>query len=217
MDAAALLLCLCAFALLGALPVAFFRPGRLSWEWWLTAAPFFADAGLVLGALTGAASPAPLPPRVASVLTLAAVPLLAIAIGLVGCTVGVHRAPVSLWHQKEDTPPRLITCGPYSRIRHPFYTAFILMLAGAAAALPHAGTLALLAIGTLQLFRTARREERRLLTSRLGAQYARYTRRTGRFVPRLRPRSDGSAAAIGPADWTAESSSPAATGPAAPA
>ncbi|HEX6309455.1 MAG TPA: isoprenylcysteine carboxylmethyltransferase family protein [Longimicrobiales bacterium] len=212
-NAAPLVLSLCAFAVLGVLPAAFFRPGRPTAGWCLTAAPFFADAAIVIAALAGVVSPVQLHARAASALAIAAVPLLALAILITGCTVGVHRAPVSLWHQEDDTPAQLITCGPYSRIRHPFYTAFILMLVGTAAALPHAATLGLLALGTLQLSRTARREERRLLASTLGHEYARYTARTGRFLPRLWP-AGGAAVAIGSAGSRAESSSRAATRPA---
>lgn len=183
-NSAVVLLCLCAFALLGSLPFTFFRKGRPTVGWWLTAAPFFADAALLLAALTGSVAPVPLPARHAGALALAAVPLAAAAIALIGCTVGVHRAPVSMWHQAVDTPDRLVTAGPYAYVRHPFYTSFILMLIAAAAALPHAGTLVLLAVGALQLYRTARREEKRLLDSSLAAEYAAYMGRTGRFMPR---------------------------------
>lgn len=184
MNRAVLLLGLCAFALLGSLPFTFFRRGRPTIGWWITAAPFFADAALLVAALAGILTPLGLPLRYASALSLAAVPLLASAIAVIGYTIGVHRAPVSMWHQPADTPAQLVTCGPYALVRHPFYAAFMLMLLATAAALPHAGTLALLCIGTLQLYRTARREEKRLLASPLAARYALYMARTGRFIPR---------------------------------
>lgn len=183
-NPAVLLLCLCAFALLASLPFTFFRRGRPTVGWWMTAAPFFADAALLLAALTGSVEALALPAHHARALSLAAVPLAAAAIALTAYTIGVHRAPVSLWHQAADTPAHLVTVGPYARVRHPFYASFILMLTAAAAALPHPGTLALLGIGSLQLHRTARREEKRLLASPLAAEYAAYMVRTGRFVPR---------------------------------
>jgi protein-S-isoprenylcysteine O-methyltransferase Ste14 len=78
-----------------------------------------------------------------------------------------------------------VTIGPYALVRHPFYCAFLLMLAASAAALPHIATLLLLTGGVIQLNRTAAREERRLLASELGAEYETYMRYTHRFVPRL--------------------------------
>lgn len=210
MNPAVVVLCLCAFALLGSLPFTFFRSGRTTPGWWLTATPFFADAALLIAALAGMLTPVRTPPPWAAALTMAAVPLVAAAIGLIGCTIGVHRAPVSMWHQDADTPSGLVTTGPYARIRHPFYAAFILMLIGTAAALPHPGTLLLLCIGTLQLHRTARREERRLLNSPLATAYAAYMARTGRFLPRrVRPTTDYRPAPTGSRYSTAPANSPA--------
>jgi protein-S-isoprenylcysteine O-methyltransferase Ste14 len=185
MNGPVLLLCLLGYTLLGALPFIFFRPGRFSRGWFITAAPFFLDAALIFAALAGVLRPIGLPRLAGEALAYLAVPLVAAAIYLIGCTLGVHRIPLSLWHQDDDTPAALVTYGPYARIRHPFYVAFILLLIGTAAALPHAITLATLVLGTLQLHRTARREERRLLASPFGADYAVYMSRTGRFLPRV--------------------------------
>ena len=185
MNAHVVVLCLSGFALIGALPVLFFRRGRLNRGWWLTAAPFVVDAALMLAALGGFVESAALPARYASTLAYAAVPLAAAAIALIGCTVGVHRVPLSLWHQDDDTPDALVTFGPYAVIRHPFYAAFILLLLAAAAALPHAGTLLMFGAGTVQLRCTALREERRLLASKHAASYVVVMTRTGRFVPRI--------------------------------
>ena len=187
MNGPVLLLCLLSYALLGSLPFAFFRRGRFNLAWFMTAGPFLGDAALIVAALAGAVSPLELPLAISEALSYVAVALVAAAIALIGCTLGVHRVPLSLWHQEDDTPAALVTYGPYARIRHPFYAAFILLLIGTAAALPHAGTLTLLIIGALQLQRTARREERRLLVSRFGAEYASYMSRTGRFLPRVMP------------------------------
>jgi protein-S-isoprenylcysteine O-methyltransferase Ste14 len=41
----------------------------------------------------------------------------------------------------------------------------------------------MLLAGVVQLGRTARREERRLLASDFGAEYRAYMQRTGRFLP----------------------------------
>lgn len=184
MNGPVLLLCLLSLALLGSLPFVFFRRGRWNAAWFMTAAPFFGEAALIVAALAGVLTPIGLPRTFGDILACIAVVLIAAAIALIGWTVGVHHVPVSLWHQDDDTPRALVTYGPYARIRHPFYAAFIMMLMGTAAALPHAGTLALLVLGTVQLQRTARREERRLLAS-FGAEYGSYMGRTGRFLPRV--------------------------------
>lgn len=184
MNAPVLTLCLFSFALLASLPFVFFRDGRPTAGWWLTAGPFFIDAALLLAALVGLIAPVAMPGVLASVSNHIAVVLGAMAITLIGCTIGVHSNPVSMWHQDDDRPTALVTCGPYARIRHPFYASFILMLTGAALAMPHPGTLLLLAAGTVQLHRTARREEHRLLAE-FGAEYASYLERTGRFIPRF--------------------------------
>jgi protein-S-isoprenylcysteine O-methyltransferase Ste14 len=151
--------------------------------WLLTAAPFFIDALLLLAALAGLLSPVQLRTPWHAALDLFAVPLVAGALILIGWTAGVHRARVSLWHQPDDAPAELVTYGPYALVRHPFYAAFILLLLGAAAALPHTGTLVMLLAGVVQLGRTARREERRLLASDFGAECRAYMQRTGRFLP----------------------------------
>jgi protein-S-isoprenylcysteine O-methyltransferase Ste14 len=185
MNSHAILLCLCALALLGSMPFTFFRRGRFTAGWLLTAAPFFASAAVLLAALGSALQPLPLSAPLLAALSYAAVPLAALSIGLTAGTIGVHRAPVSMWHQDADQPNVLVTCGPYARIRHPFYASFIVMLLAITAAFPHVLTMLLLGAGVVQLSRTAAREERRLLASPLGSDYAAYMERTNRFVPKL--------------------------------
>lgn len=174
----ALWLCALNLALIAALPRIFFRRGRLNANWWLTAAPFFvAGAGLLHGA---AGAPAPV------LLQPVAVALAAASILLIGLTLGSHAEPVSLWHQQDDTPARIVVAGAYRRIRHPFYSAFLLALLGCAAAAPGVLTGAAFAGALVQLRRTALREERRLQASPHGERYREYMSVTGRFVPRPR-------------------------------
>jgi protein-S-isoprenylcysteine O-methyltransferase Ste14 len=191
MRTAILGLALANLALIGLLPRIFFRPGRLNLNWWLTASPFLLAAALLLAALIGALAPAApggdlFPPAVAAFALVGSVS----SIALIGLTIAAHSEPLSLWHQADDAPRSLVTGGPYTRVRHPFYLAFILGMIGVAAALPHWTTAALLLAAAAQLNRTARREERRLLDSAFGAEYARYMRRTGRFLPALRRGSE---------------------------
>ena len=180
MSALAIIVCLCALALIGLLPRVFFRPGRLNARWWLTAAPFGVSAATLLLGLAGRVAPMT-GSRAAS---LCAIALAAVAVALIRWTLATHARPVSLWHQDDDRPDELVTRGAYARIRHPFYASFLLVLAACALALPHVATAAALWAAALLLDRTAAREERRL-TREFGARYVEYRQRTGRFVPRL--------------------------------
>jgi protein-S-isoprenylcysteine O-methyltransferase Ste14 len=213
MNRPVLLLCLLSYALLASLPLVFFRRGRFNHAWFATAAPFIGAAAVVTAALAGVLSPVQLPHAVQEGLAYVAVVIVAGAILLIGCTAGVHRAPVSLWHQREDTPTSLVTCGPYTRLRHPFYTAFIMMLIGTVAALPHAVTVGLLLAGTLGLRRTAEREERRILASPHGLEYAAYMCRTGRFLPRLVTAGSGARERLRRAERLRSRARPAQTSP----
>lgn len=188
MTADASVLVLVNMAAIGLLPRLFFRKdGSFNLAWWLTAAPFFVCAMTHVALLAGW-----LPPftagSAASAAAVAAVPLAAASIGLIGATVGCHRVPLALWHQREDAdaPQEIVTWGPYRWVRHPFYTAFLIGLAAGVLAGPHLLTAAALAYGLTALTLTARREERRLAASPLGSAYQDYVRRTGRFVPRAR-------------------------------
>ena len=174
MNRAVLLLCLLDFALIGSLPRIFFRPGKLNAQWWLTAAPLFAMAALLLAAFAG---------RLDSV-TGAGWPIAVVAaassIALIACTIGAHRVPLALWHQTDDRASALVTHGPYGLVRHPFYAAFLLALIGAVAAVPVTGTVLVALAGGVQLWRTAVREEERLLVQ-FGEEYRRYMGEVGRF------------------------------------
>jgi len=169
------------FAVVGLLPVLFFRrDGRLNMRWWLTAAPFFATPLFIIAAEAGFVTP------LTHQLAPAAVPLAVLSIALVAYAAGAHQARIALWHQEADAPQQIVTWGPYRWVRHPFYAAFLLALAGAAALCPHPATLAAWLYALVALSLTARREEGRLRASPLGASYAAYMRVTGRFLPRLR-------------------------------
>jgi protein-S-isoprenylcysteine O-methyltransferase Ste14 len=79
----------------------------------------------------------------------------------------------------------LVTWGPYARIRHPFYSSFLLAFIAAILVLPHTLTLLACIYSCVTLTMTAKREEGRLMASEYGDQYIRYYRRSGRFFPRL--------------------------------
>lgn len=179
--------CLTALAFIALLPRIFFRPGRLNARWWLTAAPFGVAGASLVGRVLGVLEPIPagapgvLPGALSTVLAGA-------AIALIGWTLRSHEVPVSLWHQENDRPHRLVSTGAYGRVRHPFYAAFLLTLAACVIAFPHPLTALALIAGYLQLDRTAAREEARL-GREFGGEYAAYIGRTGRFIPSLRSRA----------------------------
>ena len=84
----------------------------------------------------------------------------------------------------EDTPQRLVVAGPYARMRHPLYTAEMMLLVGYVLL---AGNMILAILGvalSAVLVRRARREERHLL-AHFGDAYLAYKARTGSFLPRI--------------------------------
>lgn len=185
-----LVLLLANFAAIGLLPILFFRrDGTLNLRWLLTAAPFFAVPLLLVLARLGVLQPLATTGGLLRTLPLAAVLLAAASIALLAATVATHRVPLALWHQDNDAPVELVTWGPYSHVRHPFYTSFLLALIGAALALPHPATLASLVYAFVALTLTARREERRLACSELRDDYFRYVGTTGRLFPRIGSRA----------------------------
>ena len=176
---------LAAFAAIGALPRIFFKKdGRKNLRWWITASPFILSSTAVVLAYADVLPG--LDTSLEPALSVAAVVLGLAAVSIISFTVGTHRIPIALWHQNNDAPVEIVTWGPYRAVRHPFYSSFILALLAGLLAAPGVLTALALVAGLVGLGVTARREERRLLQSRLGDQYADYMQSTGRFVPTLR-------------------------------
>ena len=186
MNPAVLFLFLMDLLFIGLLPVVFFkRDGRLNLQWWLTAAPYvlcgmflIASFLRVIPPVTGYDTP------ISRALSLVGVVFSAASIALIAFTLGTHRLRIALWHQSNDAPEHIVTYGAYSRIRHPFYAAFLLALIGALIFCPHLGTLATLIYGFYIMNSTAAKEEQKLSNSKLGDEYRAYMQRTGRFIPR---------------------------------
>jgi protein-S-isoprenylcysteine O-methyltransferase Ste14 len=78
----------------------------------------------------------------------------------------------------------LATTGPYARIRHPQYAAFILIMLGFLVQWPTILTLAMFPVLVYMYLRMARREEREV-GREFGETYRRYAARTPAFIPRL--------------------------------
>jgi protein-S-isoprenylcysteine O-methyltransferase Ste14 len=188
MSAAVLVLVAFNLAVIAALPLVVFekRDGRLGPMWWITAAPFFVLPLFI--ALPRVGYMVPLVANdgpVGRALAILAVVPSTLSIALIMLAITVHQARASLWHQEHDLPPVLVTKGPYTRVRHPFYLAFLLMFLAAVALVPNAGTIGALICAAILLGHTAAREERRLCTSHFGPQYKAYIARSGRFLPPL--------------------------------
>jgi protein-S-isoprenylcysteine O-methyltransferase Ste14 len=80
----------------------------------------------------------------------------------------------------------LVTTGPYRLVRHPMYSAALLIAIGTAALsanwLVAAGTI----LGPLVVFAGRLRDEERMMIDAFGDEYRAYMERTGRLTPKLR-------------------------------
>jgi len=83
----------------------------------------------------------------------------------------------------------LASTGPYARIRHPQYVAFVLIMAGFLFQWPTLVTLAMFPVLTFMYVRLAKREEREALAE-FGEAYRAYMRKVPAFVPRLSAEND---------------------------
>ena len=79
----------------------------------------------------------------------------------------------------------LASTGPYARVRHPQYLAFILIMLGFLLQWPTLPTLIMFPILTYVYIRLARREEQEALAA-FGEAYARYMQKTPGFIPLMR-------------------------------
>ena len=85
----------------------------------------------------------------------------------------------------------LATTGPYARIRHPQYVAFVLILLGFLLQWPTLLTLLMFPVLLVMYGRLALSEESEM-RAQFGATFQKYAERTPRFIPRL----SGSAPAV---------------------
>ena len=79
----------------------------------------------------------------------------------------------------------LATSGPYARIRHPQYVAFVMILLGFLLQWPTLLTLIMFPILLAMYGRLAITEEAEMRAS-FGDEYERYAQKTPRFIPRLK-------------------------------
>lgn len=92
------------------------------------------------------------------------------------------------WKRLFDAQRRgeVATQGPYARLRHPQYVAFVLVMLGFLLQWPTIPTLVMFPLLVAVYARLAQREEQDSLR-RFGEAYARYMAAVPAFVPRLRP------------------------------
>jgi len=90
--------------------------------------------------------------------------------------------PVLYQAQRSHT---LATTGPYGRVRHPQYVAFVLIMFGFLLQWPTILTLAMFPVLVAMYVVLARREEREAV-AQFGEEYRRYLRRVPAFVPKPR-------------------------------
>jgi protein-S-isoprenylcysteine O-methyltransferase Ste14 len=78
----------------------------------------------------------------------------------------------------------LAVAGPYARVRHPQYVAFVLIMSGFLLQWPTIVTLAMFPILVYMYVRLAHREEREVLAE-FGEEYVHYAAKTPAFFPRI--------------------------------
>lgn len=96
-------------------------------------------------------------------------------------TLGLYYSPV-LQIKKEHT---LVTTGPYSRIRHPMYTIFMLFILSTMLITANL-LVAIFAIIVIITFFPISKKEEQMLLDQFGKKYKDYMKRAGRFLPRIR-------------------------------
>ena len=115
--------------------------------------------------------------------------LFAIAFFIVGLVllIWVHRTLGKHWSMmlKLGEEHSLITTGPYSRIRHPMYTYFYIMVISTAliSANLFVGAFGILTWTLLYFVRI--NDEETMMLEQFGVEYQEYMERTGRLLPKL--------------------------------
>lgn len=195
MSDVALTLCLINFGYIALLPRKFFKRGsKLTLGWWATAWPLFAMPALIAlhywGWLPTLLHVDKETALLLPVLSVFSVVFSTLSLVVVGFTVGTHRVPIYMFHDKEDSgqTKHLVTWGPYQWIRHPLYASYVYALIAAFMYAPSIPTFLTLAYGYVALNMTASKEEKRLCGhDEFGDEYRDYIKNTGRFWPPLAP------------------------------
>jgi len=89
------------------------------------------------------------------------------------------------WRAGVEASDTLVTAGPFTRIRNPFYLGCFLASASVLAAVPSTVALAGLALHRAAAEIIVRGVEEPILAQAHGTAFSNYKQRTGRFLPRL--------------------------------
>lgn len=114
-------------------------------------------------------------------------PLLYFSLGLGGILTVAGGFICVRWYLfwRQNYRGQLITDGPYSRVRHPFYAGFLALAVGLAVLVPIVETLMFAAFSLVVTLRYVRKEEEFLLM-RYGNAYRDYMRRVPwKVIPRV--------------------------------
>ena len=102
--------------------------------------------------------------------------------------IWVHKALGEHWSMmlKLGEEHKLITAGPYARIRHPMYTYFYIMVIATAliSANLFVGLFGIIIWTLLYIVRVG--DEETMLLEKFGDEYREYMARTGRLLPKIR-------------------------------
>ena len=102
--------------------------------------------------------------------------------------IWVHRTLGQHWSMMLELGKKhkLVTTGPYARIRHPMYTYFTMMAISTAliSANLFVGVFGIAALTLLYIIRIDDEED--MLLEEFGEEYSEYMKRTGRLIPKLR-------------------------------
>lgn len=111
--------------------------------------------------------------------------LLMVSLLLFVASVRANRTkPLSLAYST-DMPQHLNRSGPYSFVRHPFYTSYMLTIIAAALAISALWVLPLVVVSGTIYYNAARFEEEKFDKSGLAIEYRQYRSEVGMFFPRL--------------------------------
>lgn len=112
--------------------------------------------------------------------------LLLTGLAILSAAIAAYRRTVGTFRVKVSPEPAgygdLITDGIYSKIRHPIYTSALLIMAGGSLLMQEFWSL-VVAFGMIGFYYWKSCFEEKLLAVRF-AEYARYQKQTGRFLPR---------------------------------